>query len=101
LKNSCLGVLVVVQDFAEATKQLELAIQMTPWALTDNFISALREQRGSLALTGPGDPTARGDGFSYMKETAKVLSQIAKFVQLYSGVVQISPKLEGFFFFFF
>jgi len=61
-----------VQDYAEATKQLQLAVQMTPWALTENFIAAQREQRGSLALTGPGDPTARGDGFSYMKETAKV-----------------------------
>lgn len=56
---------------------------MTPWALTDNFISALREQRGSLALTGPGDPTARGDGFSYMKESARVPPQDPMATQLF------------------
>ena len=55
-----------------AAAELRLAVQTTPWVLTDNFVSATREGRGALALTGPGDPTARGQGFSFMKETAKV-----------------------------
>ena len=58
--------------YAAAAAELRLAVQTTPWVLTDNFVSATREGRGALALTGPGDPTARGQGFSFMKETAKV-----------------------------
>ena len=55
-----------------ALAELDLAVQTAPWALTDNFVSAVREGRGALALTGPGDPTARGQGFSYMRENIKV-----------------------------
>lgn len=58
--------------YERAASQLQLLVQSTPWALTDNFVSAIRENRGSLALIGPGDPTARGDGFSYMKESVRV-----------------------------
>lgn len=43
----------------------------TPWALTDNFIAALREGRGRLALTGAGDPTGRGIGFSLLRDARK------------------------------
>ncbi len=48
-----------------------LAVAATPWALTDNFIGALREGRGRLALTGPGDPTGRGIGFSLLRDSRK------------------------------
>ncbi len=48
-----------------------LAVGATPWALTDNFIAALREGRGRLALTGAGDPTGRGIGFSLLRDARK------------------------------
>ena len=46
----------------------------TPWALTDNFLSAMKEGKGTLALEGPGDPTGRGNGFSYIRESRRVRS---------------------------
>ena len=62
----------VEQEHAAVIHELESAVQSAPWVLTDNFISAMREGRGALALTGAGDPTARGEGFSYFKEAPKV-----------------------------
>ena len=55
-----------------AAAALELALCTTPWALTDNFVSALREGRGRLQLSGAGDPTGRGRGFSFLRDTRKV-----------------------------
>lgn len=48
-------------------------MQATPWGLTENFNAAMREGRGRLALTGPGDPTGRGSGFSYLRDDRKVI----------------------------
>jgi hypothetical protein len=59
------------QALEAAFGALEAAVGTMPWALSDNFVSALREGRGRLALSGPGDPTARGFGFSYMRDERK------------------------------
>lgn len=59
------------QELGAIFDALEAAIQATPWALTENFV-ATREGRGRLALTGPGDPTGRGLGFSYFRDDRKV-----------------------------
>ena len=44
----------------------------TPWGLSGNFVAAMREGRGRLALAGPGDPTGRGAGFSFLRDDRKV-----------------------------
>ena len=61
-----------VQELKRAFEALEVAAGGTPWMLTDNFVSALHEGRGRLALSGPGDPTGRGLGFSYMRDDRRV-----------------------------
>ena len=71
-----------MQKYAAAAAELEMAVQNTPWALTDNFISAMRDGKGALALTGPGDPTARGEGFSFMRESIKACLLSAYLLQL-------------------
>lgn len=70
-----------MQVYASAIHELEVAIQNTPWSLTDNFVSAMRDGRGALALTGAGDPTSRGEGFSYFKEEKNRASLHYKFHQ--------------------
>ncbi|KAK9820491.1 hypothetical protein WJX72_010852 [[Myrmecia] bisecta] len=60
---------------AKAVAALELAARGTSWTLTDNFISCIMEQRGALALQGPGDPSGRGRGVSFMKEARKPMEE--------------------------
>ena len=71
-KSGILYIEYILQVYSSVIHELEAAVQMAPWTLTDNFISAMRENRGALALTGAGDPTARGEGFSYFKEPHRV-----------------------------
>ena len=62
-----------MQGKQAAAKYLELILKTTPWALTDNYVSRERENRGSqVAFAGPGDPTGKGRGFSFVKDTRKV-----------------------------
>ena len=60
------------QELEAAFAALETVVGTTPWELTDNFVGALREGRGRLVLQGPGDPTGRGLGFSYLRDERKV-----------------------------
>jgi transcription initiation factor TFIID subunit 1 len=62
------------QEMDRAFEALETAIQSTPWGLSENFVSAMREGRGRLLLSGPGDPTGHGLGFSYFRDDRKVRS---------------------------
>ena len=72
MKRSCLDT-TLLQEKQAAGKQLDLAIKTTPWALTDNYVSRERENRGSqVAFAGPGDPTGKGRGFSFVKDTRRV-----------------------------
>ena len=72
LQHSCLDT-TLLQEKQAAGKQLDLAIKTTPWALTDNYVSRERENRGSqVAFAGPGDPTGKGRGFSFVKDTRRV-----------------------------
>ena len=45
---------------------IEEELQLTPWSLTNNFYE-FRHGRLPLAIAGIGDPTGRGDGFSYTR----------------------------------
>lgn len=56
---------------------LENELQLTPWNLTFNFISSM-QGKGRLQLTGLGDPTGRGEAFSYLRMPQKVIQQQTK-----------------------
>ncbi|CEO96546.1 hypothetical protein PBRA_005155 [Plasmodiophora brassicae] len=45
---------------------IEEELQLTPWNLTSNFVSAV-QGRCLLKLQGPGNPLGHGAGFSYIK----------------------------------
>ncbi|RKP35643.1 hypothetical protein BJ085DRAFT_328, partial [Dimargaris cristalligena] len=44
--------------------------QLAPWAITRNFINAT-QGKAMLKLYGPGDPTGRGEGFSFIRVSMK------------------------------
>lgn len=60
------------QDVKHAVSVVEVAAQGAPWAATGAYVDAVREGRGSLALTGAGDPTGRGRGYSYTRDIRRV-----------------------------
>lgn len=65
---------------------VESAGQGAPWAATDAYVSTVREGRGSLALTGAGDPTGRGRGYSFTRDIRRVnflLTSMCSFFHLY------------------
>lgn len=52
--------------------ELDEELQLTPWNLTSNFVSAL-QGKISLELSGLGDPSGgRAEAFSYLKEQSKL-----------------------------
>lgn len=64
---------MLVQEKQAAAKQLDLAIRSTPWALTHNYIHNERETKGvQVEFAGPGDPTGRGRGFSFVRDIRRV-----------------------------
>mmetsp|Transcript_24112 Transcript_24112/g.67045 ORF Transcript_24112/g.67045 Transcript_24112/m.67045 type:complete len:1556 (+) Transcript_24112:2-4669(+) len=58
-------------EVMKAARVILEELQATPWHLTSNFVEAVREGRGQLALVGTGDPSGRGVGFSFLKEVRK------------------------------
>lgn len=52
-------------------KLIEEELQLTSWNLTQNFIHAM-EGKGLLQITGFGDPSGRGEAYSYLKLTQKI-----------------------------
>ncbi len=56
---------------------LENELQLTPWNLTLNFISAM-QGKSRLKLTGLGDPSGRGEAFSYLRMPQKVIQESNK-----------------------
>ena len=81
----------MLQEKQAAAKHLDLALKTTPWTLTDNYVSRERENRGAqMAFAGPGDPTGKGRGFSFVKDTRKVsLTSAAVF-----GALQRTPTIQ-------
>jgi transcription initiation factor TFIID subunit 1 len=56
-----------------AVKLIEEELQLTPWNLTKNFINAMHG-RGVLQLTGFGDPSGRGEAYSYLRLAQKIMN---------------------------
>lgn len=49
---------------------LSLDEQLAPWNMSRNFINAI-QGKAMLQLNGVGDPTARGEGFSFLRTSMK------------------------------
>ncbi|KAJ4790165.1 Transcription initiation factor TFIID subunit 1 [Rhynchospora pubera] len=57
-----------------AAAHIERELQITPWALTSNFVASTKEDKENLErleIVGVGDPSGRGLGFSYVKAAPK------------------------------
>ncbi len=61
------------EALARAGKLLEEELLLTPWNLTSNFVNAA-QGKGMLQLTGQGDPSGRGEAFSYLKMPQKTFN---------------------------
>ncbi|KAI8812169.1 hypothetical protein BJ742DRAFT_795086 [Cladochytrium replicatum] len=55
-------------DAAGGTNEIE--VELAPWTTTKNFVMA-SQGKGMLKLFGPGDPTGRGEGFSFIRASMK------------------------------
>ncbi|KAL6494586.1 hypothetical protein OROGR_031386 [Orobanche gracilis] len=63
-----------------AASHIERELQITPWNLSSNFVSCTNQGRENierLEITGVGDPSGRGLGFSYVRATPKAPSSNA------------------------
>ncbi|KAJ8464978.1 hypothetical protein OPV22_027530 [Ensete ventricosum] len=66
-----------------AASHIERELQITSWNLTSNFVACTNQDRENierLEITGVGDPSGRGLGFSYVRVTSKppISSAISK-----------------------
>ncbi|KAI9273576.1 hypothetical protein BY458DRAFT_473908 [Sporodiniella umbellata] len=58
------------EDEGEGDSNLEVEQQLAPWFSTRNFINAT-QGKAMLKLYGAGDPTGRGEGFSFIRVSMK------------------------------
>nr|ASU54199.1 histone acetyltransferase [Hevea brasiliensis] len=57
-----------------AASHIERELQITPWSLSSNFVACTSQDRENierLEITGVGDPSGRGLGFSYVRAAPK------------------------------
>ncbi|KAJ6991204.1 transcription initiation factor TFIID subunit 1-like isoform X4 [Populus alba x Populus x berolinensis] len=57
-----------------AASHIERELQITPWSLSSNFVACTNQDRENierLEITGVGDPSGRGLGFSYVRTAPK------------------------------
>ncbi|KAL7002983.1 hypothetical protein U1Q18_004143 [Sarracenia purpurea var. burkii] len=57
-----------------AASHIERELQITPWNLSSNFVACISQDRENierLEITGVGDPSGRGLGFSYVRTAPK------------------------------
>lgn len=58
------------RSMSEKARMIEEQLKLTPWNLTNSFLSAV-SGRAQLQLTGAGDPTGRGEAFSFLRASQK------------------------------
>lgn len=63
------------KDAADEDKDMDdeganIELQLAPWRATKNFLNAC-QSKAMLKLHGEGDPTGRGEGFSFVKTSMK------------------------------
>ncbi|KAH9606122.1 hypothetical protein KSS87_007264 [Heliosperma pusillum] len=66
-----------------AASHIEREMQITPWNLSANFVACIGQEKGNverLEISGVGDPSGRGLGFSYVRLASKppVTNALAK-----------------------
>ncbi|XP_074292012.1 transcription initiation factor TFIID subunit 1 isoform X2 [Silene latifolia] len=66
-----------------AASHIEREMQITPWNLSANFVACIGQEKGNverLEISGVGDPSGRGLGFSYVRMASKppVTNALAK-----------------------
>jgi len=54
-------------EVKEAARFIERMLQIASWALISNYHDVMKEGRGTFMLSGLGDPSGRGRGFSFVK----------------------------------
>lgn len=59
-----------VDDEKDVGENANIEIHLAPWRATKNFLSA-SQGKAMLKLHGEGDPTGRGEGFSFVKTSMK------------------------------
>lgn len=79
----------------EGDSNLEIEQQLAPWFSTRNFINAA-QGKAMLKLYGAGDPTGRGEGFSFIRVSMKDI-----FLRAGESAEEKLGKIDLFFFFFF
>jgi len=57
-------------DDTTENSALDIELQLAPWITTHNFVQAV-QGKGMLQLFGAGDPTGRGEGFSFIRASMK------------------------------
>ncbi|KNC99319.1 uncharacterized protein SPPG_05569 [Spizellomyces punctatus DAOM BR117] len=48
----------------------DIEVQLAPWTLTKNFVQA-SQNKSMIKLYGPGDPSGRGEAFSFIRASMK------------------------------
>ena len=64
------GYVVQKNDDDEAKEGQSIEVQLAPWFTSKNFLNAA-QGKAMLQLHGEGDPTGRGEGFSFIKTSMK------------------------------
>lgn len=59
-----------IKDDEDGNGEEPLELKLAPWHTTKNFLNAC-QGKAMLELHGDGDPTARGEGFSFIKVSMK------------------------------
>jgi len=60
----------IINELDDGESTLDIEIQLAPWITTKNFVLAT-QGKGMLKLHGPGDPTGREEGFSFIRASMK------------------------------
>jgi transcription initiation factor TFIID subunit 1, fungi type len=58
------------EEEKDADENENIEVRLAPWAATKNFLQAT-QGKAMLQLHGEGDPTGRGEGFSFLKTSMK------------------------------
>uniref|UniRef100_A0A164ZGS7 Transcription initiation factor TFIID subunit 1 n=1 Tax=Daucus carota subsp. sativus TaxID=79200 RepID=A0A164ZGS7_DAUCS len=83
--SSAMNQLPVEAIALAAASHIERELQRTPWNLSNNFVACTNQDREiieHLEITGVGDPSGRGLGFSYVCTAPKACRQPMSFLQL-------------------
>ena len=58
------------EDEEDGKESLEIEVQLAAWTITRNFLQST-QGKGMLKLYGAGDPSGRGEAFSFIKASMK------------------------------